>query len=362
MKHMTKKTMKRMALGVVGAAWVAMGAGCVPAPEVEVAEEASAAASFSKRSNALKTRLMCRATFECPQASGELVAVLGRYADEDACVAGAARMVRDVSRDDEMLQIGATLDEERARACIEVLEAQLRRGACGLDPNPPECDGVLVGPGAEGDACGEDYHCGAGLHCDAWEGEGCGGACVPDASGDAREETCGDEVCGEDERCVADDATYTSATCVAAGTLPAGAFCDYVDDACASGLECDYNTVTCEPAEPESAAQLGGAGQVCDLSDAPCGPGLACAGHGVLHEGGDGVCVPVKGAGEPCAHALECAPDLACLTGEGDGALGEGTCAAPAADGARCHLSLGCASGYCERGVCARRELTRCAP
>jgi hypothetical protein len=74
------------------------------------------------------------------------------------------------------------------------------------------------------------------------------------------------------------------------------------------------------------------------------------------------VCASVKGAGEPCAHALECAPDLACLTGQGDGALGAGTCAAPAADGARCHLSLDCASGYCERGVCARRELTRCAP
>ena len=392
MTYMTK-SMKRMALGMASVALIAMGTGCVPVNEEEPqVEEALSAASYSKRSNALRTQLMCRATFECPQPSSSLVAVLGRYADEEACVEGAAKMVRDTSLDDELLRIGSTINEEQAQRCLEALETQLRRGACDIDPNPSVCDGVFQGPGGEGDACGSDYHCGQGLHCDTWEDEGCGGTCVPDAD-DAPVSTCGDEVCGDDEQCdvdtcvlkgaagescspyglddctrvsddvvcIPDDATYTSGTCVAMGTLPAGAFCDYVDDACASGLACDYTSVTCAPTEPVQPMQLGAAGEVCNLAEAPCGPGLACAGEGVFYEGGYGTCAPVKGAGQVCDHVLECAPGLACLTDAGDGALTDGTCATPAADGMSCHTSLDCASGHCEVGVCTRRELTTCA-
>ncbi len=393
MAHMTN-TMKRMALGMASVALVAMGTACAPMLDGKDGDGAVSAATYVTRSTTLRTQLMCRAAFECPQLSSSLVAVLGRYADEDTCARGAVKLVRDTSLDDEMVGIGATVDPDQAVRCLDALEAQLGRAACDIDPNPVVCDGVLAGPGERGDACGGDYHCGAGLYCDIWNDSSCGGTCIGDGDDDDWENTCGDEVCGDDEQCdyysdscvpkgaagdscepyglsdcsresddvvcMPDDESYDTGTCVAMGTLQSGEYCDYVDDACAPGLTCDSTTVTCEPTEPEPPIQLGAAGQVCHLSYAPCGPGLVCAGPGVPQGGGQGVCVPVKGVGQACAHVLECSPELACLTDTGDATRGMGTCAPPAADGARCDFGLDCASGHCEDGLCSRRELTTC--
>jgi hypothetical protein len=154
--------------------------------------------------------------------------------------------------------------------------------------------------------------------------------CAPSADGAARcidpctqagpGESCTYLACADGLVC-----DWNTMTCGTAGG--AGEQC--ADGLCDDGLQCDWSTYTCEPGV--------GLGEACDSG--PCAPGLFC---------GDGlVCAAPAGPGESCASA-PCGDGLTCR-------WDDATCAAPAQAGESC-LGVECTHGlFCDAalGVCA---------
>ncbi len=252
-----------------------------------------------------------------------------------------------------------------------------------------DCKAVFAGTVAAGGACQRSEECAGDAYCASGSGSGqCPGTCVARLSpGSACQfslqcatmGTTGRAACIEDEMSVGACLVLRPASTAAAE----GAACGIdrstsVETACAAGLYCHRETGRC--ARPVAAgascddgdrcvapsyctsAVPGGprtchtieilrtAGATCDERVRVCSPldGLEC---------GEGTCVddgaPAGPAGSPCSrsdHSAICDPGLFC------GGEGARTCRAQVALGQPCDSRAACATGICERGMCAARD------
>ncbi|MDH5672938.1 MAG: hypothetical protein OEZ06_12360 [Myxococcales bacterium] len=231
-------------------------------------------------------------------------------------------------------------------------------GACALDADckgtafcqlGDSCPGTCTELLAAGQACTDDDECQDGLGCDelslrcvrpAQLGESCGGSIAAD--------------CKLGLSCVGDDEDMGIA-----GSCqdPAGFWVGELGETCnfdtatlcVEGLSCVIEvslsgaTFTCQ--EPV------GSGEPCKVGlPMPCPAGEYCDGD-VFNNDFAGDCVPLPGAGEPCAQTFGavCAPGLQCDEDE--------KCRPVNRLGQPCISDKGCASDYCQDGLCIEPPL-----
>lgn len=250
----------------------------------------------------------------------------------------------------------AAFNARDIEACVAVFTGTVAAG--GVCNSNEECTGSLycdsgsACPGtcatrrAAGAACGDDETCTSGLTCEDGEctqpaalGAACGGDSAPD--------------CALPGFCVGeDDDAGTPGTCRNIDdvfTASIGEPCDVENgvfctgDASCALVEADFMTgaTTWTCVAPSASGGSCNAG----FPD-PCPSGQGCDAD-IFSGSLDGTCQALPNAGMPCADSFigaACADGLSCV---------DETCASIARLGAACEVGEGCASGFCEAGVCS---------
>ena len=376
--------MKAVALS--GLVWMSSGCWLVPTYGDVTSDE------FMERFEALSTSHLCRQAFECPTDEPGVIQTLLRFESLEACSRSrdVVRTLRPEWHARSIRMLGFGIDQEHAAKCLAELEARHDWDACSLDSKPRGCGHeVYIGTGDMYDACQTNLGCKPGLECWPPGYPDCGGQCL-DFDSIYPFPSCGDETCARDERCgqvgaepprclpklkqgaqcqpqhtdlcetptrcLPDEGSDTTGTCVTVSTLDAGDYCAGVNGMCTPGLRCgDDDRCVPTPRPPMVTIPEGGG---CAWFANTCDPGLTCLGD---DPGWSGQCGVTRKRGETCHAHTHCEPHLACLTASGDSAWIDevGTCEPPAPVGARCWSNFACASGVCDT-TCQNGSLEIC--
>lgn len=290
-------------------------------------------------------RLLCRLLLECPQVFGNDLLDLNKITSEEQCLSSH---FSDGDFEPELAGEREIYSLTEAQACLdEISQAEAKNGCELFDlfsagkQSDSACERIIQGTVPEGEPCLGSSECEGERFCgyapDNMECYGicqelplpCEGACTDDQFCDEFSETCEPRV-GKGETCD-------------------------LDEMCVEGLECDYDTFTCEA--PSSATQIPALdrladGEPCsydyDEFDEWCETGKTCINVDV--ETFAGVCGAPLVEGEACTISYECQLGLDCVRLDQESETG--VCSAPKSNGEACVQTQQCGEGYCQDGTC----------
>ena len=293
------------------------------------------------------SRAVCRLVVECPQGFDDELISYNQLTSVEECISSGFAASDFESRLPNERQ---RYNTDEADACLAELTALESMSSCALleffsfnKEGGSACERVLEGTLASDAPCLQSEECEGDLYCAyAPDNTECYGTCqvLPPLCEGA---------CNSEQYC--DEFTETCEARVAQGED-----CD-LDEMCMEGLECDYDTFTCETAvpymEPDPITRIAD-GEPCtydyDEFTAWCEQGKTCINVDITTYGG--TCGAPLAEGEACTVTDECELGLRCF---GVDFLGEvkGTCGNYKEIGETCASSSECADGYCQAGTCA---------
>src|SRR5690606_1399919 len=200
---------------------------------------------YIARNNQLIERAYCQHVFECPEKQPpRTVQYLGRFQDQQTCLAGIASLLALNSFDEQRISVQAgrlAFDPQQAQKCLDKLSQQTSTCRSTLELHDPAnaCDDIFIPQQTLDEPCEHERECPTN-HCAAVRGQ-CYGTCAPPRKRVGVGETCiMDAICADGLLCVnnTQDSSTTYPTCVEPHSRGKGELCNGQDDWCEKSLVC----------------------------------------------------------------------------------------------------------------------------